>query len=175
MEIGILSNETGKDLQSKLFSKSSIDNPFHFLNLTMALNESIQNFKIPHRRFFTHGKLTHTERGEILYRKIGHSCGDKNCTIQSTITLDGQHWCMDVSAGRLNAGLACLVQCSLLSSYDDGELQQRTMDSKTMIDCERSCNAQYMSLDPVRWENGQETVINGTTFIGLNNYRKENL
>lgn len=42
-----------------------------------------------------------------------------------------------------------------------------------MIDCERRCNAQYMSLDPVRWENGLETVVHGTTFFGLENYSKK--
>ena len=166
MDIGIIASETGKALQSKLLSKPSIDNPFHFLNLTLALKDSLQNFAIPLRR----------EHGNILYRKIGLSCGDKNCTILSDISIDGIHWCMDTFAGRLNAGLACLVQCSLVSASDDGDLQKSTLDSKTMIDdCERICNAQYMSLDPVRWENGVETVINGTTFIGMSNYRKEKL
>ena len=173
MDIGIIASETGKALQSKLLSKPSIDNPFHFLNLSLALKDSLQNFAIPLPRAKSRGVPRH---GNILYRKIGLSCGDKNCTILSDISKDGLHWCMDTFAGRLNAGLACLVQCSLVSASEDGDLQKSTLDSKTMIvDCERMCNAQYMSLDPVRWENGVETVINGTTFIGLSNYRKEKL
>ncbi len=167
MEIGIFRNDTGKDLQSKLFLKS-IDDPFHFLNLTMALKDSIKDYTIPHRKHFTHGKISKNSAGEILHRKVGQSCGDINCTIPSSITRDGQHWCMDQFAGRLNAGLACLVQCSLLNN--NGE--ELPANSKTMRDCERSCNGQYMSLVPVRWENAQKTIVNGTTFDSLENYTK---
>jgi len=168
IDIGIIGNVTGKELQSKLFFES-IDDPFHFLNLTMVLNASIQNYTIPHRKHFTHGKIAKNPAGEIVYRKIGQSCGDANCTIQSSITYDGQHWCMSQFAGRLNAGVACLARCSLPSNNGGEELPT---ESKAMRSCERSCNAQYMSLVPIRWENGQETTVNGTAYAGFENYKK---
>ena len=160
MKIGIIQNDTAKELQSKLFSRS-IDDPFHFLNLTMALNDSIKNSTVPIRKFFNSGR--------IIKDVVGLSCGEINCTIQSGITEDGLHWCMNLFGGRLNAGLACVVQCSLLNSNGEDLLTNST----TMRGCERSCNAQYMSLTPVLWENSHETIINGTTYDTLENYKKQ--
>ena len=61
---------------------------------------------------------------------------------------------MKETGGRLSAGLACLIQCSLIN---DGR------DDKTIRACERRCNVQYMSLAPVPWENGgQQFNVNGT-------------
>ena len=168
IEIGIIGNVTGKELQSKLFFESNGD-PFHFLNLTMVLNASIQNHTIPHRKHFTHGKVAKTPAGEIVYRKIGQSCGDANCTIPSSITYDGQHWCMLQFAGRLNAGVACLARCGLRSNNNNGREELPTERTRS---CERSCNAQYMSLVPIRWENAQETIVNGTSYVGFENFMK---
>ena len=168
IEIGIVGNDTaGKDLKSKLFPLKSTDNPFHFLNQTLALSDKMK-MKIPHRKEFNKGPITKLPGGEVLYMKIGHLCGDANCTVKSSITYDGQHWCMEQFAGRLNAGLACLTQCSLALNNNSGEFLGTV--GETMSDCERSCNAQFMSLDPVRWENGKETIVNGTAFVGLDNY-----
>ena len=168
MKIGIIQNDTAKELQSKLFSRS-IDDPFHFLNLTMALNDSIKSSTIPIRKNFNSGRIIKMQAGVTLYHKAGLSCGDKNCTIRSGITEDGLHWCMNLFGGRLNAGLACVVQCSLLNSYGEDLLTNST----TMRGCERSCNAQYMSLTPVLWENSHETIIKGTTYDTLENYKKQ--
>ena len=79
IEIGIVGNDTGKDLKSKLFPLKSTENPFHFLNLTLALSDSMKK-KIPHRKEFTdyetawrggsiHEDWTLLRRCE-LYRKI---------------------------------------------------------------------------------------------------------
>lgn len=76
------------------------------------------------------------------------------------------HWCMDQVADRLNTGLACLAQYSLLSN-NGGVLP--TYGKASIRSYKRSCNAQYMSLVPMRWENGQETIVNGTAYVGLEN------
>jgi len=40
-------------------------------------------------------------------------------------------------------------------------------NNKTAIGCESRCNAQYMSLKPVPWENAKEVTIK---MSGLGNY-----
>ena len=71
------------------------------------------------------------------------------------------HWCMKETGGRLNAGLACLIQCSLIIDGRDDEKRA----------CQRRCNVQYMSLAPVPWENGgQQFNVNGTNLTGIENY-----
>ena len=76
--------------------------------------------------------------------------------------MDGMHWCiMKETGGRLNAGLACLIQCSLIIDGRDDEKRA----------CQRRCNVQYMSLAPVPWENGgQQFNVNGTNLTGIENY-----
>jgi hypothetical protein len=157
IEIGVMQSERGEELKSKLLQSA---NASDFLNLTMTLNEAL-NQSIP-LMGGPRGRLIVTKYGRIIQNKIGHTCGDINCTTKSMITRDGMHWCMKETGGRLSAGLACLIQCSLIN---DGR------DDKTIKACERRCNVQYMSLAPVPWENGgQQFNVNGTNLTGIENY-----
>lgn len=56
---------------------------------------------------------------------------------RNVVSLDGLHWCMETIAGRVMAGFACLLQCSL-STYDDKKSHFGS--------CQQRCNEQFMSL-----------------------------
>jgi hypothetical protein len=70
-----------------------------------------------------------------ISRSIHHVCGAHtkkhacNC-IGNSLTFDGMHWCQEHLGGRVNAGLACLMDC-------------------TSADCDRACNDVFMTTTPV--------------------------
>ena len=143
MEMGLIQKKAGEELQQKLGQSAD----FHtYLNSTMALAEALKR-TIPLR-----------VKGKVLQKKIGHVCGDINCTTQSMISRDGMHWCMKETGGRLDAAVACLVQCSLKDESDE-----------EIRGCERRCNTQYMSLVPVPWNGGQQFNVS-VQLTGLENF-----
>jgi len=129
MAIGLISNKIGKEFQKKLNESPDFGD---FLNLTL---------ESPLKEAWTHFIPAKTDNTERIYKlRIGHTCGDDTkCAKKSIITSDGMHWCMDIFGGRINAALACLLQCSLsdIEEFDD------------IIVCEKRCNQQYMSLNKV--------------------------
>ena len=125
MAIGLYPIDQGMELKSQLEQAADFGT---FLNKTTALDDTL--------RTVVKGK-----------GKIGLVCGDKNCETKSRITYDGMHWCMKETSGRLNAGLACLLKCSI----QDGE--------ETLTQCERRCNSQYMSLKAVPWKNAKQLAV----------------
>ncbi|VEU41258.1 unnamed protein product [Pseudo-nitzschia multistriata] len=58
------------------------------------------------------------------------------CT-RNVVSRDGMHWCMETIGGRVTAGFACLIQCSLSI---EGDKKSRFRS------CQQSCNEQFMSL-----------------------------
>jgi hypothetical protein len=104
-----------------------------------------------------------------VYRKhIAQVCGTlvpnhTNACARNMIFVDGLHFCPSTFAGRVAAGLACLVECA---EHDRDNIEDllsvRGLDS-FLRTCERACNDKYMSLDPIpmsemiRW--------NGTTYL----------
>jgi len=134
-------------LQMKMKESTDFD---EYLNLTMSLNSTVNQRLAKNRR-------------NPFRSIIGHVCGEavpdnspEGVCKRSIITNDGMHWCMGLSSGRINAGLACLLRCSL--DNDNGE---------ALIACERHCNAQYMSLAQVAWDEGKE---NENKMVELVNY-----
>ncbi len=78
---------------------------------------------------------------------IGYTCAevssqnsDPEDCIKTRYSRDGMHWCMDEVGGRINAALACLLKCV------DQENKSRDLRS-----CEKRCNDQYMSLNPIHF------------------------
>ena len=72
----------------------------------------------------------------------------KRCD-RNMISLDGMHWCMESMGGRIAAGIACLLQCSLLwnKSSEGGTAAGREQDKKTLLgQCQQRCNDEFMSL-----------------------------
>ena len=95
MAIGFVPTESGTDLRNKLERADDVN---VYLNLvTTSLDEAVRQ-----------------KQGN---KRIGLVCGDAECKSSSRISADGMHWCMKETGGRLNAALACLLQCSL----KDGE------------------------------------------------------
>ena len=125
MEIGLISRDFGNELRNKMDNAADYD---EYLNLTMSLSEA-----------YNHTSPFRTGQG-ILHRKDGHFCADKNCKTASIVTEDGMHWCIDEMGERMNAGIACLIECGL----KEGE---RNVMSKRL--CERTCNERYMNISPV--------------------------
>ena len=80
IEIGVMQSERGEELKSKLLQSA---NASDFLNLTMTLNEAL-NQSIP--LMGPKGRNPVTSSGRIIQSKIGHTCGDINCTTKSMIT-----------------------------------------------------------------------------------------
>lgn len=148
IEIGLIPKKKGEELKARLNETADYN---EFLNLSMALQDV--------------GAFNQTIRVRGQTRHVGQYCGDLKCHSQSMISYDGMHWCMQETGGRLDAGLACLIQCSL---HDDAGAEA----GETTRACERSCNTKYMSLVPVPWERGQKLdAFNvSTRLTGLENY-----
>jgi len=115
---------------------SQADDYQTYLNLTKKIDKILKSHH--------GGELS----GEIF--KNGYVCADNTCETYSRISYDGLHWCMKETSGRMNAGLACLIKCSLK------ELQE-----EDFYDCERYCNRQYMSLKPLSWEDAVKVTVEG--------------
>jgi hypothetical protein len=165
MNMGLISNITGEALQVKLKESADID---EYLNLAMSLNVTLNKrlAKVNHiariigQYCGTVEKITKC-REEAPVTNSTITPGDGKCWTcgkLSAFSYDGMHWCMSVTAGRINAGLACLLRCSLNNG-----------NGNALVACERGCNAQYMSLAPVSWDDAQETG-NNTSMVELVNY-----
>lgn len=74
--------------------------------------------------------------------------GSRTCT-RNMLTIDGMHWCMESLGGRIVAGLACLLQCSLevtkRKENDDDLLTDGRVAARLRL-CEGECNNRFMSL-----------------------------
>ena len=70
---------------------------------------------------------------------------------ENSITADGMHLCMNIVGQRINAGLACIMQCA----YDNEQQhhhQESTSEGKNDDNgwaCATSCNDRFMSLEHV--------------------------
>eukprot|EP00590_Aulacoseira_subarctica_P008449 CAMPEP_0172417956 /NCGR_PEP_ID=MMETSP1064-20121228/4453_1 /TAXON_ID=202472 /ORGANISM="Aulacoseira subarctica , Strain CCAP 1002/5" /LENGTH=339 /DNA_ID=CAMNT_0013156559 /DNA_START=376 /DNA_END=1395 /DNA_ORIENTATION=+ len=60
------------------------------------------------------------------------------------ISIDGIHWCPNAVAGRINAGMACNLNC-FFHDKNVGEM----LNVKWLEQCSQECNEQYFSLKPV--------------------------
>jgi len=61
------------------------------------------------------------------------------------------HWCLKETAGRINAAIACIKQCS----YRDVE-----NNADNANECEERCNYMYMTVDPIFWNDGVDVLEN---------------
>ena len=119
MAIGFVPTESGTDLRNKLERADDVN---VYLNLTTSLDDK-NNFVGWQKQW---------------NKRIVHVCGDAECCkYSSRISVDCMHWCMKETGGRLNAALACLLQCSLKdgeSTNDDEWVRcskKRASNSKT--------------------------------------------
>jgi hypothetical protein len=88
---------------------------------------------------------------------IGQVCGEmvphgSDFCLRNLIFLDGMHICPNAFAGRMNAGLACLIECAQADEDNDEANRQRGVsisDQSELRACERRCNNRFMSLIPI--------------------------
>mmetsp|Transcript_17068 Transcript_17068/g.20842 ORF Transcript_17068/g.20842 Transcript_17068/m.20842 type:complete len:548 (+) Transcript_17068:64-1707(+) len=96
---------------------------------------------------------------------IGYCCDEKvehlekKCT-RNKFSRDGMHFCMDVVAGRIVGATSCLLKCSV-DIYDVNESKFKNENyNKALRSCEKKCNRQYMSLKPIPFIEGMNTIVN---------------
>jgi hypothetical protein len=81
-------------------------------------------------------------------RSIAQICSEKvpvgeDSCVGNSLTVDGLHPCMETLGGRLSAGVSCLIGC--VYAKDQSSLQH----NDTLKSCEKQCNDQFMTLEPV--------------------------
>mmetsp|Transcript_16561 Transcript_16561/g.31384 ORF Transcript_16561/g.31384 Transcript_16561/m.31384 type:complete len:537 (+) Transcript_16561:242-1852(+) len=146
IHIGELAADSDSAMElMQLHSESILEKNFHFHNPTFA-RAVTKTLDAP---------LLHRLNSQSLWSKIvSHACGAfvnetyakeiRNCPVKNVFSYDGQHWCMDSIGGRIDAALVCLLDCS--NKYDFHQLDE-------LVQCESDCNAKFMSLSPVNWNN----------------------
>jgi len=95
----------------------------------------------------SHVLTTTTHNGKEILRPMALQCKNLTKTNKSSdcprnaIYVDGMHLCMKNVAGRIQAGIACLISCAYpqVPSYSLLEVS----------DCEQLCNEKYMSVAPL--------------------------
>ena len=91
--------------------------------------------------------MTTTSSGKEIPRPMALQCKNLTQTTNSSdcprngIYVDGMHLCMNNVAGRIQAGIACLISCA----YP----QPPIYSLLEVSDCEQQCNEKYMSVAPV--------------------------
>jgi len=150
LEIGTVSQDSASDLM-QMHSESASKQSFHFGNqefihaTRQALDKPLQ------------GRLKRQRQNNVS-KILSHSCGEYmdekkagegyRCAVKNMFSNDGQQWCMDSMAGRINAAQGCLLQCGLKSS--------RQGDLESVKICESECNALHMTLLPVSPASSQD-------------------
>jgi hypothetical protein len=91
-------------------------------------------------------KVTHS-------MSVAHVCAERvkdnstNCR-RNSITADGMHLCLNIAGQRINAGLACIMQCAYNNEQHHHQ-QSTSDDNDNGWACATSCNDRFMSLEHV--------------------------
>ena len=128
MQVGLISVEDGNEIQERLNTATSYND---FIEESQVLDFIMKN---------TTAECF--DKRKTICKKVGHVCLDSNCTIASAITSDGIHYCTGVTGGRMNAGLACLIECRHSSKGSDSQYLEK---------CMFDCNKRYLSIEPIDW------------------------
>lgn len=128
MQVGLISVEDGNEIQERLNTATSYND---FIEESQVLDFIMKN---------TTAECF--DKRKTICKKVGHVCLDSNCTIASAITSDGIHYCTGVTGGRMNAGLACLIECRYSSKGSDSQYLEK---------CMFDCNKRYLSIEPIDW------------------------
>lgn len=118
----------------------------------MEFNAQIIGFNTSTLSYIQEAKLGNEKATHSL--SVAHVCAERvkdkstNCR-RNSITADGMHLCMNIVGQRINAGLACIMQCA----YDNEQQHhpQSTFDGNNDNGwaCATSCNDRFMSLEHV--------------------------
>jgi hypothetical protein len=149
IHIGLISREYGDVIKQNL---SMASNHEEFIDISLALDHLMNN---------TTNKCF--DRRKRLCQKVGHVCFDSNCTIPSAITADGLHYCTGITGGRVNAALACLLQCRYSNKESDADF---------LNICMLECNKKFLTIEPVQWATSGNVSVHWryTDSIGTKNF-----
>ena len=95
------------------------------------------------------------------------SSTEKNC-VRNKISTDGIHWCIESLGPRYSASIACLLGCvyndnkyDQANGQNQGGGEKEKKSNEGVRACEKECNMQFMSIDPVdqKWIEGGDTTI----------------
>ncbi|KAL7547422.1 hypothetical protein ACHAWF_010723 [Thalassiosira exigua] len=77
--------------------------------------------------------------------------------IRSKISRDGIHWCVETLGPRYSASIACLLGCVHNGKEPTTDRRHRDM----VMQCERKCNDQFMSILPIKeeWSDGRISLF----------------
>ena len=115
----------------------------------MGMDQTASNYTLERLGCFKKYPPSVAQVCSTLERRSECSC------VRNMMSIDGMHWCMESLGGRIMAGTACLVQCSLISveaSHVEGEDEHQRVDAarratkKAQLECEQRCNEEFMSL-----------------------------
>ena len=90
--------------------------------------------------------------------------GGKDC-IRNKISTDGMHWCIETLGPRYSASIACLLGCVYNSNggekEEDNTKQKEDHTANVLRQCERECNDQFMSINPIdeQWLDSDTTLF----------------
>ena len=88
---------------------------------------------------------------------VAFACGEISLPVgkfcrPNMFSADRMHWCPETVHGRLTAGQACILGCIYNNRRDnDGDFQEMLEQRQKVRQCSERCNAQFMSLDPIRF------------------------
>jgi len=150
-------NNNKNDNNSSSSGGSSVDAVYVLEN--GRLNDAMMEFNARIIGFDT--KSNYTEEAKLAGTKmqqmsVAHVCAERvkdgslDCK-RNSITSDGQHLCMNIVGQRVNAALACIMQCA----YDNKQQGQGQGQGKNTSDddngwvCATACNDRFMSLEQV--------------------------
>lgn len=149
--MGTVSKENSSDLIQMHSEASTPYGSFQFDNEEFV-NATMKAMEDPLR------KRMKIQLWSNISKILSHSCGEYmdetaatssfRCKVKNTFSLDGQQWCMDSMAGRINAAVACLLQCGLKYRMQ-GEQELEQLEDDSLENCERDCNGLYMTLSSV--------------------------
>jgi hypothetical protein len=102
--------------------------------------KAVEQARLPQHRFI----------GQVCGERVPH--GSEYC-LRNLIFVDGMHICANTFAGRMNAGLACLIACAEADEREEVNQQLGSLVRKhgrsELRACERRCNNRFMSLRPI--------------------------
>jgi hypothetical protein len=140
-----------------------LDRLVDLLNERNARSIGIDTAAKPFEEWMLSQTLGRYDPKAVFRKHIGQVCGSivpnhtASCD-RNMIFVDGLHFCPSTFAGRITAGLACLVECAEHDRTRHDHQQQDENDedkSNSLVRdpflrrCERKCNDKYMSLDPI--------------------------
>jgi hypothetical protein len=111
-------------------------------------DDDANHFTLPRAKLLTESKWVGGSASYICGRPVEMVKNEPAC-IGNLLTEDGQHLCVKTMGGRLNAGLACLIECGRRNNSNSSNNHNDDASSLSLSQCQDTCNRVFMSLEPI--------------------------